>query len=116
MTTFDRAALDALPIAPGVTGAIRERAFDQFQALPTPSPETEEWRYTDLSDFALDYDHVTCEGPRPARPGARTLLDAACALGRSHVFSSVLTPNYNEGHRDHFHVDARPDDPRFFLR
>jgi Fe-S cluster assembly protein SufD len=63
MTTFDRAALDALPIAPGVTGAIRERAFDQFQALPTPSPETEEWRYTDLSDFALDFaPHVPGHG------------------------------------------------------
>jgi Fe-S cluster assembly protein SufD len=55
MTTFDRAALEALPIAPGATGAIRERAFAQFEALPMPSPETEEWRYTDLSDFALDF-------------------------------------------------------------
>jgi Fe-S cluster assembly protein SufD len=55
MTTFDRAALDALPIAPGSTGAIRERAFAQFQVLPVPSQDTEEWRYTDLSDFALDF-------------------------------------------------------------
>src|SRR4029079_8455736 len=55
MTTFDRAALDALPIAPGSTGAIRERACAQFEALPVPSQETEEWRYTDLSDFSLDF-------------------------------------------------------------
>jgi Fe-S cluster assembly protein SufD len=53
--TFDRAALDALPIAPGSTGAIRERAFAQFEALPRPSHETEEWRYTDVSDLDLDF-------------------------------------------------------------
>ncbi len=73
MTTFDRAALDALPIAPGSTGAIRERAFEQFQALPVPSQETEEWRYTDLSDFALDFvPHAPGHGegaPTPAGAG-----------------------------------------------
>ena len=73
MTTFDRAALDALPIAPGSTGAIRERAFTQFQALPVPSQETEEWRYTDLSDFALDFvPHAPGHGtgaPAPAEGG-----------------------------------------------
>jgi Fe-S cluster assembly protein SufD len=63
MTTFDRAALDALPIAPGVTGAIRERAFERFQALPMPSQETEEWRYTDLAEFELDFTpHVPGHG------------------------------------------------------
>jgi len=72
MTTFDRAALDALPIAPGSTGAIRERAFTQFQALPVPSQETEEWRYTDLSEFALDFvPHVRGHGGgAPAAGGA----------------------------------------------
>jgi Fe-S cluster assembly protein SufD len=55
MTTFDRAALEALPIAPGSTGEIRERAFEQFEALPLPSQETEEWRYTDLSGFAFTF-------------------------------------------------------------
>jgi len=73
MTTFDRAALDALPIAPGSTGAIRERAFAQFEALPVPSQETEEWRYTDLSDFSLDFvPHAPGHGdgaPAPAGDG-----------------------------------------------
>ena len=40
----------------------------------------------------------------------------ACALFESGVLSSVLTPNYNAGHRDHFHLDIRPDDPRSFIR
>jgi Fe-S cluster assembly protein SufD len=38
--------------ADGFTGAARERAFERFEAMPMPSPETEEWRYTDLR--ALD--------------------------------------------------------------
>ena len=76
--TFDRAALDALPIAPGSTGAIRERAFAQFEALPLPSQETEEWRYTDLSAFDLDFvAHVPGHGegaPDPAMQGLAASL------------------------------------------
>ncbi|HJL27251.1 MAG TPA: extensin family protein, partial [Polyangiaceae bacterium LLY-WYZ-15_(1-7)] len=58
----------------------------------------------------------TCGGPRPRDARARRLRAMACALARTRLFQSVLTPNYNEGHRDHFHLDARPDDPRLFLR
>jgi Fe-S cluster assembly protein SufD len=76
--TFDRAALDALPIAPGSTGAIRERAFAQFEALPLPSHETEEWRYTDLSALDLDFVAHTpghCEGaPEPRTNGLAASL------------------------------------------
>jgi Fe-S cluster assembly protein SufD len=88
MTTFDRAALDALPIAPGSTGAIRERAFEQFQALPLPSQETEEWRYTDLSGFALDFvPHAPGHGEGAPEPQDGTL--AASIL--QHNSSVVMT-------------------------
>jgi Fe-S cluster assembly protein SufD len=88
MTTFDRAALDALPIAPGSTGAIRERAFEQFQALPLPSQETEEWRYTDLSGFALDFvPHSPGHGGGAPEPQDGTL--AASIL--QHNSSVVMT-------------------------
>jgi Fe-S cluster assembly protein SufD len=53
-TTFDEAALAALPEAAGFTGPLRKQAFEEFHALPLPSPETEEWRYTDVSDFTFD--------------------------------------------------------------
>ncbi|HEV3475622.1 MAG TPA: hypothetical protein VG602_09690, partial [Actinomycetota bacterium] len=33
---------------------LRTRAFESFTALPVPSQETEEWRYTDLSELDLD--------------------------------------------------------------
>ena len=58
----------------------------------------------------------TCSGPRPRNRRARALRTMACQMSRTRLLSSVLTPNYNEGHRDHFHIDARPDDTRIFVR
>lgn len=66
--------------------------------------------------FEVTPEFRTCEAPPPDDPRGRKLLQIVCALGRSKKFSSVITPNYNVGHRDHIHIDARPDDPRFFLR
>ena len=67
-------------------------------------------------DFEIFATGPTCRAPRPAAPRARALFEIACALSESRRFSSVITPNYDEGHRNHFHLDARPDDPRFFTR
>ena len=60
--------------------------------------------------------HQTCDAPRPSDWRAAALLRIACDLARSRRFNSVLTPNYNDGHRNHFHIDIRPDDDRVFLR
>ncbi|HWL91680.1 MAG TPA: Fe-S cluster assembly protein SufD [Actinomycetota bacterium] len=54
-TTFDERALEALPEAPSFTSKLRSDAFERFGSLPVPSQETEEWRYTDLSSFELDF-------------------------------------------------------------
>ncbi len=52
---LDEAALGSLrPSAPYVE-SIRKQAFEEFLALPIPSQETEEWRYTDLSDLDLSF-------------------------------------------------------------
>jgi enterochelin esterase-like enzyme len=69
-----------------------------------------------LNDFQETPGHRTCQAPRPGTRGARALLAIACDLVKTRKFSTVLTPNYNEGHRDHFHIDIRPDDPRFYSR
>ena len=58
----------------------------------------------------------TCSGPNPRDRRARTLRTMACEMAQTRLLSSILTPNYNEGHRDHFHIDARPDDARIFVR
>lgn len=54
-TTFDEEALGALPAAPAFVESLRKQAFTEFLALPIPSQETEEWRYTDLSDLDLGF-------------------------------------------------------------
>jgi Fe-S cluster assembly protein SufD len=50
-TGFDEEALAALPSNAPFIDAIRKQAFQEFLALPIPSQETEEWRYTDLEGF-----------------------------------------------------------------
>ena len=51
---FDQHALDALPSRAPFVERLRARSFDAFEALPIPSQETEEWRYTDLEGLDLD--------------------------------------------------------------
>jgi Fe-S cluster assembly protein SufD len=52
---FEKRSLEFVSAADGGrAGAFREQAFERFEAMPVPSAETEEWRYTDLSDLLLD--------------------------------------------------------------
>jgi hypothetical protein len=86
-------------------------------ALDVASFETDDGALLSVEeDFVETPSHETCDAPMPDASAARTLLEIACDLAGDHAFSSVLTPNYNEGHRNHFHLDARPDDPRFYVR
>jgi Fe-S cluster assembly protein SufD len=73
--TFDEAVLEALPAASEPVQRIRKQAFEEFRALPIPSQETEEWRYTDLSDFGLDFE------PRPPRHTLTTSNQQLSDLG-----------------------------------
>ena len=103
-----------------VISSYRDRPHDSFHTLGLG---LDVWRFftdTDmlsvLRDFEITKRNETCSAPAPRGERGRILLDIACRLMQSHKFSSVLTPNYNAGHRDHFHVDIRPDDPRLFGR
>src|SRR3990172_8513663 len=53
-TGFDEEALAALPAPAPFVEALRKQAFAEYLALPLPSPETEEWRYTDVENLDLD--------------------------------------------------------------
>ncbi|MCB9592033.1 MAG: extensin family protein [Sandaracinaceae bacterium] len=98
----------------------RERPRQSFHtlgmALDIFSFETSHGTLSVLNDFIETPAHPTCDAPEPADPKARALLRIACDLVESREFNSVLTPNYNDGHRNHFHVDIRPDDDRVFVR
>jgi Fe-S cluster assembly protein SufD len=53
---FDEQSLSALPKAPApFVDKLRAQALEEFLALPVPSQETEEWRYTDLSGFDFGF-------------------------------------------------------------
>lgn len=102
-----------------VTSSLRDAPRTSFHtfglALDIAGIRTakEEWWVGE--QFELTPDEHTCDA-RPTTPQGRLMLGIACDIAASHLFSSVLTPNYNAGHRDHFHLDVRPDDPRFFVR
>ncbi len=79
---FNEAALAALPASTAFIDGLRKRAFDEFQALPMPSQETEEWRYTDLSAFELDFAPFTEGGRADNLDGVpEAILAAAGVVG-----------------------------------
>ncbi len=105
-----------------VLSAYRDNPYPSFHtlglALDISRFDTADGPLHVKTDFVIERNRETCDSkfPPPRAAKAQKLLDIACDLAASHRFSSVLTPNYNAGHRDHFHIDIRPDDPRFFVR
>jgi len=81
---FTKDAFDMLVSSDGYKAdASRAEAFAQFEATPMPSPETEEWRYTDLRGLDLGAYEPLREEPRAetlddVKPGA---LEAAGDVG-----------------------------------
>ncbi len=69
-------------------------------------------------DWTLRPGAMTCppSDDSPAADNGTALRRLACAFVDSGLFSTVLTPEYGRGHANHFHVDARPDDPWLFVR
>jgi len=67
-------------------------------------------------DEAQELKKETCSGELPKAPKARVLRKIACEIFEKRVFATILTPNYNCGHKDHYHFDLRPRDNRVFLR
>jgi hypothetical protein len=47
--------------------------------------------------------------PVPATAEAREIRSIACEAADQHFFTSILTPNYNRAHRNHFHLEVTPD-------
>jgi len=77
---FDEHALAELPEVAGFTGELRLRALGEFEAMPIPSQATEEWRYTDLSDFDLDFIPFSAGGG-PEAVNRHGVLQAAGVVG-----------------------------------
>jgi len=49
----------------------------------------------------------TCTAARTSQTGASKLLyDLVCEVAEKKIFSTILTPNYNSDHRNHWHMDT----------
>ncbi|HET7235138.1 MAG TPA: Fe-S cluster assembly protein SufD [Actinomycetota bacterium] len=81
-TGFDEDAFAGLPPSAPFVEAIRRQAFAAYQALPAPSQETEEWRYTDLERFDFDL-RPFVEGGGPEALTRHGVLAAAGAGERA---------------------------------
>lgn len=71
--------------------------------------------YQGLNEFN-ELEKETCSGEIRGSSRAQKLRRIACDLHATGLYSTILTPNYNCGHYDHFHIDIRPRDNRRFLR
>ncbi|MGE0397528.1 MAG: extensin family protein [Kofleriaceae bacterium] len=60
-------------------------------------------------------DEVDCVGA-PLTQGGATLKVLQCQLVRSGLFHLVLSPDYDDAHHDHFHLEAKPWPDRASLR
>jgi hypothetical protein len=57
-------------------------------------------------------------GPKAARgatPEARALREIVCRAEERQLFHVLLTPNHDYAHRNHFHMEVRPDGVKWFL-
>jgi hypothetical protein len=60
-------------------------------------------------------DEMDCVGA-PLTQGGAVLEVLKCQLVRSGLFHLVLTPDYDDAHHDHFHLEAKPWHERSELR
>jgi hypothetical protein len=60
-------------------------------------------------------DNVDCVG-RPLTQGGAILRIMQCQLVRSGLFHLVLSPDYDDAHHDHFHLEVKPWTDRTGLR
>lgn len=67
-------------------------------------------------DWVIDPDsEETCDAPT-VEGKDRFLHELICELKAAEVWNIVLTPNYNDAHRNHFHVDLTPTSDFIELR
>lgn len=104
-----------------VSSAYRREPSTSFHHLGLGLDVTRFWsvdgdELSVLRDFEQTPGHETCAAPASSSPRGATLRAIACEISATLLLSTVITPNYDAGHRDHFHLDARPDDPRVFVR
>lgn len=88
-------------------------------------------RMTESAELDVKQDFHGQRGEPPCGPGAKLhlppgiteqeieeailLRDVVCAIGRKGMFHHILTPNYNQAHESHLHLDIKRDNQWFSL-
>jgi hypothetical protein len=74
------------------------------------------WNIT--RDFPKELGRPPCDAreEQPTPGSAEDLRALVCDLAVSGLFSVVLTPNFNQDHHDHVHVELNPRVPSLYLR
>lgn len=55
------------------------------------------------------------QGPEPDCPEGKALREIICGAADAHIFNSILTPNHDVPHRNHFHLEVTPGVGWFIL-
>lgn len=71
-------------------------------------------------DFHGRIGHETCgksaDSPRTRTEGSYLLRSIACQAAELRLFNTVLTPNYDKAHEDHFHLEVTAGASWFLVR
>jgi len=117
-----------------MTGILAEKGIEKIGVMSLHRPESQysfhafglavdvswfKWRHWSngvwvYSWFEKRTTKKTCDYT-PVEERGKRLMDVACTIWEENLFNTVLTPNYNDGHYNHFHLDVRPGDNRFYL-
>jgi hypothetical protein len=54
--------------------------------------------------------------PSPSTPESRELRSIACEAADQHLFTAILTPNFNRAHKNHFHLEIAPEVRWYLVR
>jgi Fe-S cluster assembly protein SufD len=111
-TRFDDAALPTPPGEPETVRDLRRRALEAFRALPVPSQETEEWRYTDLS--GLEFEAFTPFAPGRAAANLDDVDDGVlAAVGEVGDRDGLLIQHNSENATSHLAPELERRGVRF---
>ncbi|MDB4959707.1 MAG: uncharacterized protein JWO36_7276 [Myxococcales bacterium] len=115
----------------GVTKATFSSAYSRRNVRGTTHPSKHSYGLAidvhtfsgpDVGDLRIDRDYeqglgddVDCIG-EPLTQGGAVLKVLQCQLVRSGLFHLVLSPDYDDAHHDHFHLEVKPWRERTALR
>lgn len=96
-------------------------AIDAFRFGKKLAPGQTERTWIDVEkDFSGHIGAPPCgaDAPKPApdTASAKELRSLVCEAADQHIFTSILTPNFDRAHKNHFHLEVTPDVKWYLVR